>query len=331
MGLKKTVASIMGAVMVTAVLGASLNVFADVEDSDEAFQSVNAQTSAEYVADDDIATLSEGTVQIHYDVPLFRQNDTSSSWCYATINGSSDTMNKYGCLITDFAMVRSYELGTYVYPNEMMQPYSNDTGVGVVFSRWGDSSMMIPSSAKNYGWSVYGKGVDATTGEYEIPNDQTNSQQLLGLLYTKLQNGPVILGGYKRAGQRSSENHWVVVTGYTGNGQTFSASDFTINDPGITNNYTLADFQATYQFWDRIVYKDAVTTNTTTYTTATQSLKGDMNADGVVNTADLLIFRKYVLDMVEISNDILSNNDLDDDGEVNVKDYLTLKIMLYWH
>lgn len=276
--------------------------------------------SSQDTTNDNAVTSSIDVTSIKYDVPLFRQNDITSEWANATINGSYDTMSSSGCLICCFSMVRSYETGEYIYPNQMMQPYSNDTGIGVLYSSIGNSSMIIPSSAKNYGWSVYGKNVDYN-GNYEIPNNQQNSQELFKLLYTKLQNGPVILGGYKYQDVRSSSNHWIVVTGYVGNTQTFNASDFTINDPGVIKNSTLADYQLAYPYWDRIIYKDNPTV-------INETLKGDINLDGKVDTYDLLIFRKYVLGICELSKDALDTNDFDGDGIITVNDYLKLKVQL---
>jgi hypothetical protein len=329
MGLKRKIASVMGAIMMTSMFSTSLNVFAEVGDSDVLHtidspmdvESVETTTTTETTESTTVSDSSSIT-PIHYDVPVFRQNDTTSSWYNLRINNSSSVMSKSGCLITSFAMLRSYDTGTSIDPYMMMQPYSNATGVGVVYAGSNTPSMIVPTSARNYGWSVYGKNL--VNNSFEIPDNQTNTQELFKILYDKLQNGPVIFGGYKTKGGRSYSNHWIVVTGYTGNGQTFSASDFTINDSGSVNNFTLAEYQVTYPYWDRLIYEDAPVLDDDDTTETVEVLKGDINVDGKVDTYDLLIFRKYVLDMIEINEDVLSNNDLDDDGEVDVKDYLQL-------
>jgi hypothetical protein len=336
MGLKRKVVSVVGAIMMTSMLSTSLNVFAEVGE-DDTLQTIEVTNDTECletiqsdVTEDSTTTLSDSDVvtPIYYDVPAFRQNDTTSAWYNLRINNSSSVMSKSGCLITSFAMLRSYQTGTYIYPTDMMKSYSNETGVGVVFASNNSPSMIIPSSARNYGWSVYGKNV--VNNSFEIPDNQKNTQELFKVLYDKLKNGPVIFGGYKNKGGRASSNHWIVVTGYTGDGKTFSASDFTINDSGSFNNFTLAEYQTTYAYWDRLIYIDAQEDEAIDEETETvETLKGDINLDGKIDTYDLLIFRKYVLDMIELNEDVLSLNDLNDDGEVDVKDYLQLKIQLY--
>lgn len=228
--------------------------------SQEAFKSNGMSFNRVYSSEND-------TINLDYDVPLYKQTD--ARWRYSKINGSSDTMGNVGCLITSFAMLRSYETGKEILPSQMMKSYSSSTGIGVVFS--GGASMSVPKSSANYGWNVYGY-TSAYGGNGEIPNNTKTNQALLKYLYQRLQKSPVIYGGYSTYNGRGGSNHWIVIKGYKGDGVNFSASDFYVCDPGA-NRTTLADYISKYPYWDRIIYNPTanntqiVTTTTTTATT----------------------------------------------------------------
>lgn len=52
------------------------------------------------------------------------------------------------------------------------------------------------------------------------------------------------------------------------------------------------------------------------------SQKGDVDGDGKITVSDLILFKKYILNMVD---DISAEADLNDDGEVTIIDYILLK------
>lgn len=225
--------------------------------SQEAYTSNKLSWNITYASTND-------SVNIMYDVPLYKQTD--SRWRYSTINGSGSTMGNMGCLITSFAMLRSYETGKQILPSQMMKSYSSSTGIGVVYS--GGASMSVPKSSANYGWKVYGH-TSAYGGNGEIKNNTKTNQTLLKVLYDKVKNGPVIYGGYSTYGARGNSNHWIVIKGYIGDGQNFSASDFYVCDPGA-NRTTLADYISKYPYWDRIIYNPNSQSNPNVVTTTTK-------------------------------------------------------------
>ena len=58
-----------------------------------------------------------------------------------------------------------------------------------------------------------------------------------------------------------------------------------------------------------------------------QSLKGDVNEDGVVTISDVIMLLSYVVGNAQITGSALENADANDDGKVNIQDViLTLKI-----
>jgi hypothetical protein len=286
---------------------------------------VNERLDPNYVANQESSSAIGETMTINYDMPHYLQNDTTAKWTYQGINGSSDTMSKFGCLITCFSMVRSYETGTDVTPSEMMKSYSSSSKVGVVFAGSGNSAMAVSASASNYGWTVYG-----STGSYggngEIGSNQETTEELLQVLYDHLQDAPVILGGYSTADRRGNTNHWIVVRGYIGDGKSLSAEDFIIYDPSSNNRITLADYQSKYKFWDRLIFTGSSTTGSANESSTTEELVlGDLNGDSNVNIADLLILKKYSLDIFPCNEDALLRGDFNRDGELIANDLYALK------
>jgi len=76
----------------------------------------------------------------------------------------------------------------------------------------------------------------------------TSSSSYLSKIYNLLKQGkPVLLGAKNFYGGQ----HWVVVTGFTGG--TLTASNFTINDPGV-NRTTLQQFLNSYPNFYKYFY-----------------------------------------------------------------------------
>ncbi len=168
------------------------------------------------------AVSSGSTVTLN--VPSYKQYD--SRWKKTYIGNK--TIGQIGCLLTSISMKYSYSTGTTVYPNQMKGRLS--------FS----NNDLYWSSVSRLGYSY--------TGQYNCRI--TNS--MMSTIYSKLKaNKPIIIGG-KTAG---GSTHWVVVKGYKGSStSSFSASNFTINDPNSSSRTTLAQFLNSYPYVLRIIY-----------------------------------------------------------------------------
>lgn len=66
-------------------------------------------------------------------------------------------------------------------------------------------------------------------------------------------------------------------------------------------------------------------TTTTTSEPSTDVLLGDVNGDGKVNTADLLLLKKYLLGLEDESSIVFNNSDYNADTKINTLDLLMLK------
>ena len=66
----------------------------------------------------------------------------------------------------------------------------------------------------------------------------------------------------------------------------------------------------------------------TTTTTTADTLIGDANVDGKVSTADLLVLKKHLLGITELTGQGYTNADLNSDGKVSTADLLSLKKIL---
>ncbi len=148
-------------------------------------------------------------------VPKYLQTD--SRWSNIKMGNSSATIGKSGCMLASFAMTESYRTGTKITP-DVMEKRSSFTSGGAIY--W-------PS---NY------------SADY--------STDYLPKIYEYLKSGkPVLIGGIDSYGR----THWVVVTGYKG-GDSLKIDSFTINDPGVSSNITLAQFKHKYTKHIRLMY-----------------------------------------------------------------------------
>ena len=169
----------------------------------------------DYLSYDNIS--SEGiAAQISLAVPDYKQYD--SRWANMKIGYSGKTMRAIGCVTSALAATESYRTGdSSLTPAKMLSRLSYNSS--------GDVSW--PSNYKNYTSSGY-----------------------LEKTYELLKSGrPVIFGAKNAYGKM----HWVVVTGYKGNGS-HKASDFVINDPGSEGRKTLADLFAEYPRFYKLEY-----------------------------------------------------------------------------
>lgn len=160
--------------------------------------------------------LSTGYSAVSLNVPSFKQTD--SRWANVKIGSSGKTIAQIGCATTAIAMMESYRTGTTIYPDTM-------------------SKKLSYSSSGNVYWPNHFKVVKS-------------SSNYLNGIYNQLKNGkPVLLGAKKSSGTQ----HWVVITGYKG-GNTLSASNFTINDPGSNTRKTLQQFLNEYPVFYKYFY-----------------------------------------------------------------------------
>ncbi|MBR5246775.1 MAG: SH3 domain-containing protein [Clostridia bacterium] len=156
---------------------------------------------------------TQAYTKVSLSVPSYKQTD--SRWANVLIGNSGKTIGKIGCATTAIAMMESYRTGTTIYPDSM-------------------SKKLSYSSTGNVYWPSHYTAV-------------TNSTEYLQKIYQKLKEGkPVMLGAKKSNGSQ----HWVVITGYS-DGETLTASGFTINDPGTKYRTNLQHLLNEYP----IVYK----------------------------------------------------------------------------
>lgn len=154
---------------------------------------------------------------VKMNVPYYSQTD--SRWSSYPIGSYGDNIGTIGCTTTALAMIESYHTETAVTPDKMAARLSYSASGSLYWPQW-----------------------------CSVENADTN---YLSRIYNILKSGrPVVFGAKKANGSQ----HWVAVTGYTG-GNTFSASDFIINDPGSTKRIRLSDFLAVYPNAYRIVFR----------------------------------------------------------------------------
>ena len=157
-------------------------------------------------------TSSSSDSSVYLNIPSYKQSD--SRWGSTKMPGSNYTISSVGCTLTSLSMVYSYNHNKTVYPNELMN--------SLKFTTYG---------------AVYWQGVYDLGFTRESFNESAINQSIMSKIYDKLKSGkPVIIG----CNNSSGDEHWVVITGYSGNTSNFSASGFTINDPG-PNRSTLQD------------------------------------------------------------------------------------------
>ena len=170
--------------------------------------------------DGKLTEIREPSAAIQLNVPDYKQ--FGESWSNTKIN--YQTIGQVGCLVTCLSMKYSYQTGTETHPDDMLSKltFSGDDLMWVSFTNLG-YTMAEPGSASNCYRTIYEK---------------------------LLENKPVIIGATKSNGSQ----HWVVVTGYTGDGKSFQASDFVINDPGSSYRKVLSEYLDLFPNLYKIVY-----------------------------------------------------------------------------
>lgn len=159
---------------------------------------------------------TSGSDSIQLALPNFKQTD--SRWANVLIGNSGKTIGRIGCTTTAIAMMESYRQGKTIYPDAMSKQLS--------YSSSGD--LYWPS---NY-------------------VQTTNSSGYLSRIHDLLKQGkPVLIGAKTSAGNQ----HWVVVTGFSG-GSVTNAANYRINDPGSNSRVTLQQFLNVYPVFYKLVY-----------------------------------------------------------------------------
>ena len=178
-----------------------------------------------YTFGEDGSILAQEEASAELDVVSYKQKD--DRWANEAL-GKTSTIGKEGCLVTSLAMVQEYHTGETVTPVDMRDKLTFTSGGAL--SSWNDVTAL--------GYTVEDLKGSITTS-------------LMEHLYEKLLEGsPLVLGSKKSGGGQ----HYVVVTGYTGDGTSFDASQFLINDPGYTKRFTLSDHLAEYGTLYKLIY-----------------------------------------------------------------------------
>ena len=170
--------------------------------------------SSWYLTDKPIQSVKYPAVSLK--VSSFKQTD--KRWANVKLGSSGKTIAQIGCATTGIAMMESYRTGTTIYPDAMSK------------------KLKYTSSGSVYWPSGY--------------SQVSSSYEYLLRIYEKLRSGkPVLIGAKNKYGGQ----HWVVITGFKG-GNTLSASNFLVNDPGSQNRATLQDLYNTHPNFYKYLY-----------------------------------------------------------------------------
>lgn len=177
------------------------------------------------------SALPQGT-GVQYRVPVLKQ--VAADWKETgmapaeTDASKATTIGNYGCAVTAAAMALQY-LGVQTDPNDIVNRAIRNDEAAARDER--ENTDLSLSSVWELNWYQLAK-------EYQGIKVSDASYVDLKQIREWLAKGPVILGATGENGP-----HFVVVTGYTGEG--IALSDFTINDPG-EDRRTLSDFHGAY-------------------------------------------------------------------------------------
>ena len=160
------------------------------------------------------------TPQVRLKVDVLRQYD--SRWKNKYIAQSCASIGKYGCTLTSVTMLYSYQTGTSYTP-DVVDDMLRFTSGGAVY--W-DSVTKLTGYQRYYSFDLY-------------------------TIYNQLKQGkPVIIGGKAHNGN----THWVIITGYTGDGVNLSPSNFIINDPGNASRTNLQHYLNSFPINHTLLY-----------------------------------------------------------------------------
>ncbi len=168
-----------------------------------------------YVAEEFLTYPTTGPQAVKLSVPRMYQTD--SRWASIRLGNSSYTIGTAGCTTTAMSMVESALRGYTVTPAMLVKEVRYSSSGNLYWP-----SNYTPYTGKDY----------------------------LSVVHDQLKDGrPVMIGGFTPGGAQ----HWVVITGFTGGELT--AENFLINDPGSSSRTTLAQFQAKYSVFYKIMLR----------------------------------------------------------------------------
>ena len=174
------------------------------------------ETVEGYCVMDELSEAPPSDGRVFLDVPSYKQYD--SRWGELSLGDSYETIASAGCATSCLAMSYSYLEGTATTPDGMEERLFYDEHGRLGFPK------------------VYEKDWDGNYLEHAP---------------AQLRRGvPVLIGGFTE----DDRPHWVLITGYVGDGLELHASDFLIQDPASEERPTLAEFIRDYPVHDKIVY-----------------------------------------------------------------------------
>lgn len=155
--------------------------------------------------------------QVKLDIPLYQQTD--EKWGDMLLGSTKKTMYDIGCATCSLAMSETFLKGKTVLPDELAER-SHYTASGEI--AW----------PKDYYWNY-------------------NKYNYLQFVYNKLHEGIPVLIGRTRA---NGSPHWVLITGYVGDGIELKAEDFLINDPLPYGRTNLKQYTDEYPKFKKMIY-----------------------------------------------------------------------------
>lgn len=155
--------------------------------------------------------------RVELDIPLYLQTD--ERWGKVLLGSTKKTMYDIGCATTSLAMSETYLKKKEIYPDELAADaiYTADGEIG-----W----------PRDYYWNY-------------------SKDMYLDFVYNKLHEGIPVLIGCARTNGRP---HWVLITGYTGDGTVLKAKDFKINDPLPYKRTNLQQYLDEYPVFNKLIY-----------------------------------------------------------------------------
>ena len=155
--------------------------------------------------------------EVRLDVVSWLQTD--ERWGDMLLGSTKKTMYDIGCATTALAMSETFLKKKEIYPDELAEDaiYTSDGEIG-----W----------PKDYYWNY-------------------NKDMYLDFVYNKLHEGiPVLIGCARYIGRP----HWVLITGYVGDGGKLKAKDFLINDPLPYGRTNLQQYLDEYPVFNKLIY-----------------------------------------------------------------------------